>query len=95
MKNKVKKRMIAIAAMIMILASVPGIAYAASETVYYKGVPVNWEHGRKWGVYSYSEVQTHRYDHSATANSTFSGWKAPGEVAYASQFVGTYTARAY
>lgn len=45
--------MATIAAMIMMLASVPGIAYAASETVYYNGDPVNWEYGGKWGVYSY------------------------------------------
>ncbi len=64
-------------------------------TVYYKGVAVNWEHGRKWGVNSFSEVQTHVFEHSATANSTFSGWKEKGVVAYAEQFVGLGKATAY
>lgn len=93
MKNK--KRVPLLLVVIMILTSIPGIVYASSETVYFNGDPVHWEYGRKWGVYSFSEVQTHKYEHSATANSTFSGWKEPGEVAYVSQFVGTSTARAY
>lgn len=60
-----------------------------------KGVKISWDHGRKHGVYSYSTVQTGKFEHSATANSTFSGWKKPGVVADAQQFVGTGTASAY
>ncbi|ELC8395046.1 hypothetical protein GOD95_02600 [Paeniclostridium sordellii] len=78
----------------LVLCSMTAIP-AMAETVYYKGNAVNWEHGRKWAVYSFSEVQTSVYEHSATANSTFSGWKDPGDVAYAQQYVGTSTARAY
>lgn len=95
MKNKIMKRMTIIIATLMVLASIPGIAYATSATVYYKGEAVNWEYGRKWGVFSYSEVQTHDFEHSATANGSFSGWKDAGEVAYASRFIGNSTARAY
>lgn len=95
MKNKIKRKLLTITAMSMMLASAPGIVQATSETVYFNGDPVNWDHGRKWGVTSYSEVQTHIYEHSATANSTFSVWKNPGVTAYASQFVGTSRATAY
>ena len=95
MKNKIMKRMTIIIATLMVLASIPGVAYATSDTVYYQGEAVNWNYGRKWGVFSYSEVQTHVFEHSATANSSFSGWVDAGEVAYASQFVGNSKARVY
>lgn len=68
---------------------------AAAETVYYKGSPVNWEHGRWLQVFSYSHVQTHKYTHAAGANDAFSGWKKPGELANATAFVGTGRATAY
>lgn len=68
---------------------------AMAATVYYNGTPVNWDYGRKLAVYSYSDVQTNVYEHSATANSTSSGWKAAGVRAYAQQYVGTDTATAY
>lgn len=68
---------------------------AFAQTVYFRGHAVNWDHGRKWVVYSYSCVQTGVFEHSATANSTFSGWKRPGVEAYAQQFVGNGTARTY
>ena len=65
------------------------------SVIYKEGYPVYWEYGRSWGVFSYSEVQTHRFEHSATVNSDFSGWKRPGVLARASKFIGTGTARAY
>ncbi|EJO5349122.1 hypothetical protein NRP93_003279 [Clostridium botulinum] len=71
--------------------SVPAMA----QTVYYKGKAVNWEHGRTLGVFSYSRVQTSVFEHSATANGTFSGWKDPGDEAYAEELVGKNTATAY
>lgn len=72
-----------------------GAGVAQAQTVYYKGSAISWDHGRIWGVTSYSEVQSGVYEHSATANTTFSGWKNPGVTARAEQFVGTGTATAY
>ncbi|AGH42074.1 hypothetical protein D805_1807 [Bifidobacterium thermophilum RBL67] len=46
-------------------------------------------------MYSYSNVQSHYYDHSSTANTTWSGWKKAGTSANARQFVGTHPATAY
>ncbi|MDB3086483.1 hypothetical protein C4097_18605 [Clostridioides difficile] len=80
--------------LVLALCSMTAIP-AMAETVYYNGNAVNWEHGRKWGVYSFSKVQTSLYEHSATANSTFSGWKDMGYFAYAQEFVGADTAVAY
>lgn len=68
---------------------------AQAVTVYYKGSAVSWEHGRDWGVISYSRVQSGQYEHSATANTAFSGWKAPGVLADASQNIGWAPAYAY
>ncbi|PKD97438.1 hypothetical protein CW717_11255 [Macrococcoides caseolyticum] len=76
-------------------AAIPAAADAAVSSPTFKGVKISWDHGRKHGVYSYSTVQTGKFEHSATANSTFSGWKKPGVVADAQQFVGTGTASAY
>lgn len=78
----------------LVLCSMTAIP-AMAATVYYNGDAVNWEYGRKWAVYSFSEVQTSLYEHLATANSTSSGWKDPGEVAYADQYVGGNRATAY
>ena len=50
-----------------------GIGVANAETVFYKGYAVNWDHGRAYGIWSYSDVQSHRFEHSSTANSTWSG----------------------
>lgn len=88
------------------LKVIAGVAFAATATlgigtaadavtVYYKGTAVSWDHGRSWGVNSYSNVQSGVYEHSATANSTFSGWKRPGVLASASQYVGLGAATAY
>ena len=91
--NVVKKGIVALLLAGACVAGTAGIAEAA--TVYYKGTAISWDHGRVWGVYSQSTVQSGVYDHSATANTTFSGWKKPGVVADAIQFVGTGTATAY
>ena len=80
-----------LAAMMMVTSAVPAMAY----TVYYNGTPVSWDYGRKFGVFSYSAVQSTVFTHSATANTTSSGWKAPGVEAYAQHFVGTGLATAY
>lgn len=56
---------------------------------------MSWDYGRSWKVYSYSKVQSTKYTHSATANTSSSGWKKPGVLASASQFVGTGAATAY
>ncbi len=73
--------------------TVPAVANA--DTVYYQGYAISWDYGRRWELWSFSEVQTHRFYHSATANATWSGWKAPGVPASATQFVGTGQATAY
>ncbi|MBU3171920.1 hypothetical protein [Clostridium estertheticum] len=91
-----KKKIIAglTALSICLISVIPAMA----ETVYYNGDKVNvisWDHGRSWGVYSYSDVQTGKYTHSSTANTTSSGWKEPGTQAHASEFVGKGTATAY
>lgn len=93
MRDKILK---AVAGASLALASALGIGTAAEAvTVYYKGSAVSWDYGRSWGVNSYSNVQSGVYDHSATANTTFSGWKRPGVLASAVQFVGTGKATAY
>ena len=94
MNKKIRRLRKVCALSLSLLAITPAIVNA--ETVYFKGTPINWDHGRKYLVYSYSDVYTRYYDHAATANSTFSGWvKAHGGKAYAQQFVGKGSARAY
>lgn len=73
------------------LVSIPALA----TTVKYKGTNVYWDYGRKWGVYSYSEVQSSEYEHAATANGEFSGWEDPGDKAYVDKFIGLDTAQCY
>ncbi len=93
--KNLKKRILATLTAVVIAGTLPITAFAASETINCKGTSVYWEYGRRWSVYSYSKVQSSVFQHSATANSTFSGWKEPGIVAEASEFVGSGTARAY
>lgn len=95
LRKSLKKKIFAILATGIMLGTLPVTAYAAAKTVYYKGTAVYWEYGRRWLVYSYSKVQSTVYEHSATANSTSSGWKDPGVLAEASEYVGGGTARAY
>lgn len=91
MKKWFKKVAMVLAITITMGSAVPALA----ATVYYNGVAVSWDYGRKLAVYSFSTVQTNVFTHSATANTTTSGWKAPGIKAHAEQFVGTGTATAY
>lgn len=62
----------------------------AAKTVKYNGVSVYWNYGRTgfWADYSFSEVQTSVFEHTATANSVSSGWKAPSVKAYAEDYIG-------
>lgn len=71
------------------------VTLVSAETVYYRGTPVNWEHSRRWVVYSFSDVQSHQYEHCSTANSVFSGWKKKGVLAQAQDYVGRRQAVAY
>jgi hypothetical protein len=85
----------AIAVLMAIVLTTACAVPALAETVYCNGSAVSWDHGRSNLFYSYSNVQTGVYTHSATANTTFSGWKQPGVLASASQLVGIYPATAY
>lgn len=89
MKKKVLA--LAMAVSLSVISSVPAMA----ATVYYNGTAVSWDYGRTYVVYSYSDVQSSVYEHSATANTTSSGWKKPGVKAHAQQFVGANRATAY
>ena len=80
-----------LATMMLMSSAMPAMA----KTVYYKGSAVSWDYGRRWGVYSFSSVMSSIYEHHATANTTASGWKRPGILADAQQFVGTRQATAY
>lgn len=88
------KKRIATLSLVMALMVISAIPVCAM-TVYYNGTPVSWDYGRKAGVISYSTVMSSVYEHSATANTTFSGWQKPGVEAHAEQFVGTGQATAY
>lgn len=89
MKKKILTGLTALS--LCVMSAMPALA----STVYYNGSAVSWEHGRTAGVFSYSKVQTTVYEHSATANTTSSGWKSAGTLASATEFVGTGTATAY
>ncbi|MCD4556655.1 hypothetical protein [Schaalia sp. lx-100] len=93
MFHKVKKTSAAVLLSLIVLTGSIGIAHA--EVVYYKGLAVNWDHGRTLLIYSYSDVNTKYFEHAATANSTTSGWKKPGVRAYAKQYIGASPASAY
>lgn len=89
MKKKIIKSLSVLS--LCCLVSIPALA----STVTYKGTKVYWDYGRKWGVYSYSDVQSSQYEHGATANGAFSGWEDPGDEAYVDKFIGTATAQCY
>lgn len=82
---KMKKKLIALSVPVMLLSSTAGVALA--DTVYYKGTAVYWEHGNAGKVRSYSNVQSHHYTHSATANGVFSGWQKKGVMAKAATWI--------
>ncbi|NPT52991.1 hypothetical protein GNZ10_25340 [Ralstonia sp. 3N] len=91
--GSVKK--IAVGALLAVGVALGGAGAANAVTVYYKGSAVSWDYGRTWAVYSESHVQSSVYEHHSTANLTPSGWKRPGVVASASQYVGAAMATAY
>lgn len=93
MKKSIKK-IITTSLLALTLAGAGGSIVSAA-TVWYKGTAVYWNYGRAVGVWSYSNVQTGVYQHSASANGAFSGWKSPGVEARASKFIGTGTAEYY
>ncbi len=93
MKNWGKKGMLGILAVSVFGIALPVVSEAA--TVYYKRTAISWNYGRSLGVTSYSTVQSGVYAHSATANSTFSGWKNKGIQAHAQQWVGKGQTIAY
>ncbi|MDK6862787.1 hypothetical protein QP358_01370 [Nosocomiicoccus ampullae] len=92
---RIKNLLLSLVVLGSIGVSIPAAVDAAVESPTFNGVKISWDHGRKFGVFSYSTVQTGVFDHSATANSTFSGWKKPGVRAHAEQYVGTKAATAY
>lgn len=93
MKNTLKK----IASTTLIGLSLLGIgsSVASAATVYYKGSAVYWDYGRTAAVFSYSNVQSTVYEHTATANGVSSGWQDPGVMASATAFIGGGTAQCY
>ncbi|WP_204311311.1 hypothetical protein [Bifidobacterium dentium] len=93
MFDKIKKPVVAALLTVTVLFGGAGMAFA--DTVYYQGVAVSWDHGRTAGVFSYSNVQTSRFSHLATANTVSSGWQEPGVPAKALAFVGTGQATAF
>ena len=89
--NIIKKRSIALLVTVLTLAA--SSLGVAAKTVKYNGQSVYWNYGRTgdWLDYSFSEVQTSLFEHTATANSVSSGWKAPGVRAYAECYIGWFT----
>ncbi|MBW9158957.1 hypothetical protein G9F71_025560 [Clostridium sp. FP2] len=61
MKKKILTGLTALS--LCLITAIPAMA----STVYYKGDAVSWDYGTSLGVYSYSDVQTGKYTHSATA----------------------------
>ena len=75
MKKRIKK-IISTSLLALTLAGAGG-SIASAATVYYKGSAVYWNYGRTVGLWSYSHVQSGVYEHAASANGGFSGWKRP------------------
>lgn len=86
MKKRIKK-IISTSLLALTLAGAGG-SIASAATVYYKGSAVV-------GLWSYSHVQSGVYEHAASANGGFSGWKRPGIEARASRYIGSGTAQCY
>ena len=93
MKKSIKK-IITTSLLALTLAGAGGSIVSAA-TVWYKGTAVYWDYGRTAGLWSYSNVQSGVYEHSASANGAFSGWESPGVEARVSKFIGTATAECY
>lgn len=93
MKKSIKK-MVTTSLLALTLAGAGGSIVSAA-TVWYNDTAVYWDYGRTAGLWSYSHVQSGVYEHSATVNGAFSGWKRPGVEARASKYIGTGTAQCY
>ena len=93
MKKSIKK-MVTTSLLALTLAGAGGSIVSAA-TVWYNDTAVYSDYGRTAGLWSYSHVQSGVYEHSATANGAFSGWKRPGVEARASKYIGTGTAQCY
>ena len=88
-----KKKLLSVGLTFLLAISLAIPVFA--ETVYYNGDAVSWDHGVNLVRVCYSKVMSGKYEHSATANETFSGWIEPGVLAEATQFVGLGHAYAY
>lgn len=88
-----KKKLLSVGLTFLLAISLAIPVFA--ETVYYKGDAVSWDHGVNLARVCYSKVMSSKYEHSATANNTSSGWQERGVLAEASQFVGLNRAYAY
>lgn len=93
MKHVSKKIIISLLLALTLVGA--GSTVVSAATVYYKGSAVYWSYGRSAGLWSYSNVQSTVYDHSATANGVSSGWKSPGKLASASAYIGNGAAQCY
>ncbi|MDR1521757.1 MAG: hypothetical protein LBS28_02735 [Streptococcaceae bacterium] len=84
--RKFKNIIVTITLFLGIICSIPALA----DTIYYKGYAVYWNYGRFCPLrdWSFSEVQSSNFDHTATANSVSSGWQPPCVVAYAKCHIG-------
>lgn len=87
MKKSIKK--IITTSLLTLTLAGAGDSIVSTVTVWYKGSAVYWNYGRTAGLWSYSNVQASVYEHSATANGTFSGWQSPGVEEHVSKFIGT------
>ena len=69
MKKRIKK----IISTSLLALTLAGAGGSIASAVY-------WNYGRTVGLWSYSHVQSGVYEHAASANGGFSGWKRPGIV---------------
>ncbi|MBP2058811.1 hypothetical protein J2Z60_002002 [Lactobacillus colini] len=82
---KLKRKLLALSLPVVFISSTAGTALAS--TVYYRGTAVYWDHGNIGKVRSYSNVQSHHYTHSSTANGVWSHWKRKGTMAKAATWI--------
>ena len=87
MKKSIKK--IITTSLLTLTLTGAGGSIVSAATVWYKGIAIYWNYGRTAGLWSYSNVQSSVYEHSATANGSFSGWQSPGIEEHVSKFIGT------
>ncbi|MBO4650542.1 MAG: hypothetical protein IK109_11250 [Clostridiales bacterium] len=89
-----KKRIVALATTLTVLASCVAPVLATSSVFYYKDTPVYWDYGRTFlYVNAYSSVLSRYYTHSTSMKKSdggvaSSGNKAPGVTAKVEAYVG-------